>query len=95
MKPQTNKNKHLKVFNWNIVEIQYIYISLFVDFQTVLRENRELQDMTICKVCMVEKVNIVFLPCGHIVTCAECAPAMRKCPMCRKMVMGTIRAFMS
>lgn len=66
-----------------------------LDLQTVQKEYQELQDLTICKVCMVEKVSIVFLPCGHIVTCAECAPAMRNCPICRKLVKGTVRAFMS
>ncbi|XP_061177181.1 putative inhibitor of apoptosis [Saccostrea echinata] len=66
-----------------------------IDLQAVQKEYQELQDITICKVCMTEKVSIVFLPCGHIVTCADCAPAMRKCPICRGMVKGTIRAFLS
>lgn len=29
-------------------------------------ENRQLKDARLCKVCMVEEVGIVFLPCGHL-----------------------------
>lgn len=72
-----------------------MHFTLISDLQSVQKEYQELQDLTICKVCMAEKVSIVFLPCGHIVTCAECAPAMRNCPICRKLVKGTVRAFMS
>lgn len=29
-----------------------------------------------CKICMVEEVGVVFLPCGHLLSCVMCAPAM-------------------
>lgn len=32
-------------------------------------ENRQLKDARLCKVCMVEEVGIVFLPCGHLGKC--------------------------
>jgi len=48
--------------------------------------------MTICKICLVEEVSIVFLPCGHIVACAQCASALRRCTVCRKPITGTICA---
>lgn len=32
-------------------------------------ENRKLKDAMLCKVCMVEEVGIVFLPCGHLGEC--------------------------
>lgn len=34
-------------------------------------ENRQLKDARLCKVCMVEEVGIVFLPCGHLGTNSE------------------------
>ena len=58
-------------------------------------ENQKLKEQTICKVCLDKPVSIVFLPCGHLVTCAECAPAMKKCPICRGIVKGMVKAFMS
>ena len=42
-----------------------------------------------CSVCLVEKVNRVLIPCGHIVLCGGCADtiiavAPRRCPICRE-----------
>ncbi|CAM4576115.1 unnamed protein product [Leuciscus chuanchicus] len=49
---------------------------------------RRLQEERTCKVCMGKEVNIVFIPCGHLVVCKECAPSLRKCPICRGLVKG-------
>ena len=46
-----------------------------------------------CKVCFSAAVGIIFLPCGHLVCCVSCAPAMVDCPICRKTVNGTVQAF--
>uniref|UniRef100_A0A8C4S8Z9 RING-type E3 ubiquitin transferase n=1 Tax=Erpetoichthys calabaricus TaxID=27687 RepID=A0A8C4S8Z9_ERPCA len=56
---------------------------------------RRLQEERTCKVCMDKEVNIVFIPCGHLVVCKECAPSLRKCPICRSVVKGTVRTFLS
>uniref|UniRef100_K1R0S8 Putative inhibitor of apoptosis n=1 Tax=Magallana gigas TaxID=29159 RepID=K1R0S8_MAGGI len=50
------------------------------------QENSSLKDQILCKICMDEKVSIAFLPCGHLACCEDCAPAMRKCPICREFV---------
>ncbi|KAI8745585.1 E3 ubiquitin-protein ligase XIAP [Biomphalaria glabrata] len=61
-----------------------------------LKENNNvLRQQTTCKICMDREVDIVFLPCGHLVSCTECAVAMKDCPVCRAHVKGTVRAFMS
>lgn len=39
-----------------------------------------------CKICMAEEVGVVFLPCGHLLSCVMCAPAMVTCPLCRQQV---------
>ena len=46
-----------------------------------------------CKICFSRVVGIIFLPCGHLVCCTSCAPAMVDCPICRKTVNGTVQAF--
>lgn len=56
---------------------------------------RRLQEERTCKVCMDKEVSIVFIPCGHLVVCQECAPALRKCPICRGIIKGTVRTFLS
>jgi rubrerythrin len=42
-----------------------------------------------CSVCLVEKINRVLIPCGHIVLCGGCADTIirdgpRRCPVCRE-----------
>lgn len=35
-----------------------------------------------CKLCMERLVEIVFLPCGHTLSCKKCATSCRVCPVC-------------
>ncbi|KAL3882074.1 hypothetical protein ACJMK2_028447 [Sinanodonta woodiana] len=64
-----------------------------LDLEKIRREHRELRDATLCKICMENTISVVFLPCGHLVTCPDCAPAMRKCPICRTLIKGTVKTF--
>lgn len=50
---------------------------------------------TMCKICFAKEVGVVFLPCGHIVACVDCAPALSTCAVCRKPLGATVRAFLS
>ncbi|KAJ8311141.1 hypothetical protein KUTeg_011305 [Tegillarca granosa] len=61
----------------------------------IIEENRHLRELQLCKICLDEDVSIVFLPCGHMATCASCAPALRKCPICRQFIKGTVKAIIS
>lgn len=65
------------------------------EYQELVQQNQDLRDQRICKVCMDNNVNLVFLPCSHLVCCTKCAPALRTCPICRKMIKGTVRIFLS
>ncbi|KAM4762692.1 baculoviral IAP repeat-containing protein 7 isoform 2-T2 [Cyanocitta cristata] len=56
---------------------------------------RRLQEERMCKVCMDKEVSVVFVPCGHLVACGECALNLRLCPICRAVIQGSVRAFMS
>ncbi|XP_055372378.1 death-associated inhibitor of apoptosis 2 [Condylostylus longicornis] len=58
-------------------------------------ENRKLKDARTCKVCMDDEVGVVFLPCGHLVTCVQCAPGVTVCPLCRSGIKGYVRTFLS
>jgi hypothetical protein len=61
----------------------------------VLEENRQLKDARTCKVCMAKEVDTVFLPCGHLVCCSSCSPALRNCAICRALIRGTVKIFLS
>ncbi|KAK3098658.1 hypothetical protein FSP39_021663 [Pinctada imbricata] len=62
---------------------------------SIKEEIRTLKERKLCKVCCEEDVSIVFLPCAHLVCCAQCAPAIQKCAVCRKLVKGTVRVSFS
>jgi hypothetical protein len=54
-----------------------------------------LTETLVCKVCCEKDVAAAFLPCGHLVCCLDCAPAMRKCPLCGELIKGTVKTYFS
>ncbi|XP_028591253.2 baculoviral IAP repeat-containing protein 7 [Podarcis muralis] len=58
-------------------------------------ELRRLREERMCKVCMDKDVSIVLVPCGHLVVCTECAPNLRRCPICRGVIHDSMKAFLS
>ncbi|XP_006907571.1 baculoviral IAP repeat-containing protein 3 [Pteropus alecto] len=75
-------------------DIKYIPTENVSDLP-VEEQLRRLQEERTCKVCMDKEVSIVFIPCGHLVVCKDCAPSLRKCPICRGTIKGTVRTFLS
>ncbi|CAL1528891.1 unnamed protein product [Lymnaea stagnalis] len=65
------------------------------DSLKLMEENRLLKEQRQCKICMDEEVCVVFLPCGHLVCCATCAPALNSCPICRAKIRGSVRTYIS
>ncbi|XP_063445445.1 baculoviral IAP repeat-containing protein 2-like [Mytilus trossulus] len=58
-------------------------------------ENQNLRDQQTCKICLEEPVSIVFLPCGHLASCVNCASMLRRCPICRTFIKGTVKTYLS
>ncbi|XP_023012570.2 E3 ubiquitin-protein ligase defense repressor 1 [Leptinotarsa decemlineata] len=44
--------------------------------------HRLIEAMT-CKICMDNQIDVVFLPCAHVVACSKCAAKVDRCPVCR------------
>jgi baculoviral IAP repeat-containing protein 2/3 len=63
-------------------------------FTTDAADERRLKNVE-CKICMSEEVGVVFLPCGHLLSCVFCAPAISQCPLCRETIRGRVRTFLS
>ena len=59
------------------------------------KENRRLKEDRICKICMSNEVGIVFLPCGHLISCLNCSPKVKDCPLCRQFIKGKQKTYMS
>jgi len=69
-------------------------IMIIAECLAELEENKRLREVRTCKVCMDSEVNTVFLPCGHLVCCDTCSPALRNCAVCRALIRGTVRVFL-
>ena len=46
----------------------------------------KIKDDELCLICMTEKKNMVFIPCGHLCICEGCSKKYEgnKCILCRK-----------
>lgn len=63
-------------------------------------ENRRLlaqSQRSLCKVCRIEEVQVVFFPCTHMVTCEGCVSTLHrgKCPMCNKNIQNKIKVLLA
>lgn len=48
----------------------------------------------ICKICYTNSIELVFLPCGHSVSCLSCAQRLFNCPCCRERITTRIRTYL-
>lgn len=53
----------------------------------------KLRDALLCQICCDQQLSMVFLPCGHSMSCPSCATALTHCPLCRKRIEASVRAF--
>jgi len=58
-------------------------------------ENEKLYASIMCKQCNVTQVQVLTLPCAHVVICEECSELLETCPLCKERILGTVRIFMS
>ncbi|XP_068107282.1 E3 ubiquitin-protein ligase XIAP isoform X2 [Hyperolius riggenbachi] len=56
---------------------------------------RKMEEEKICKVCMDKAMSVVFIPCGHLVACSDCAELLDKCPICCVIIHKRQKIFMS
>lgn len=52
-------------------------------------------DRLLCKVCLDAEIRVLFSPCGHLACCAGCAPALQRCPICRRTVTSKMQAIVA
>lgn len=63
--------------------------------QDLAAELEKIRDSHMCKVCMDAEIDMVFLPCTHMVTCSSCALALSQCPICRNDIKYAIKPILS
>ncbi|XP_076452561.1 uncharacterized protein LOC143288151 [Babylonia areolata] len=62
------------------------------------KENWRLSQRKMCRACRKVELSssgVTFLPCGHFITCEACSETFDDCPGCGKVIMGTVRTFLS
>ena len=55
--------------------------------------SNKLRDSLLCQICYDQQLSMVFIPCGHSLCCPSCSTALTVCPLCRKPIEATVRAF--
>lgn len=61
----------------------------------ILRENENLKEQRLCKICLDEDAGVLFEPCGHICCCSSCGVPLQQCPICRTSITNIIKAYIS
>jgi hypothetical protein len=74
--------------NWNVAQASKEYFCEKLYNEGKRREKREEEkpknlEPQICVVCYSQQKNVVFLPCGHIAVCKECAVESMGLELCK------------
>lgn len=54
-----------------------------IDFHLLSTENNDMKEVMICKVCRINKVSMLLLPCKHLCLCKDCESKLSFCPLCQ------------
>ena len=65
-------------------------VSLKMKKEQERRKGEENQD---CCICLENKKDVVFNPCGHYVCCTQCSSSLNICPLCRTKIDGKIKVY--
>lgn len=57
-------------------------------------ENTSLKEEELCGVCWENKIDTLFMPCGHLSFCEPCGRQVKLCPICRIRIKTKIRVSM-
>lgn len=65
-----------------------------VEVSTTREISNDIQEILKCKYCLKTfyYISVVFLPCGHLLTCSRCALRFDKCPKCQCPIKALVRA---
>ena len=103
--PQPENDQSEKVFETEVESVQEYIDSIEQEnrclkvsqqfYNRLEKDLEKLKESKLCKICMDEEACIVFIPCGHLMSCVNCSPGMKNCAICRKPVKSTVRTYFS
>jgi len=78
----------------NLRQIQQQQLKQALQHQEQHKEPQpEENESKTCKICFEKEVNCVFIPCGHVACCHDCAVTMKACPFCRIQITSIVKMF--
>lgn len=60
-----------------------------------LTSETSISESVLCKICYSKSIEVMIIPCGHLVCCMTCSSSCDKCPICRGVIRQKIRAYFS
>ncbi|NP_001290526.1 probable BOI-related E3 ubiquitin-protein ligase 2 [Elaeis guineensis] len=54
-----------------------------INLQLMCKENKEMKDSMVCKICKLNEACMLLLPCRHLCLCKECESKLSFCPLCQ------------
>ena len=64
-----------------------------VQREVMRRELAAVPEEQTCAICLDRPPNVTFVPCGHKMTCEQCAARVTECPNCRAPILHRQRTF--
>lgn len=77
------------------IKKDYFVLFSIVELNEILRENENLKEQRLCKICLDDDAGVLFEPCGHICCCSSCGVPLQQCPICRTSITNIIKAYIS
>jgi hypothetical protein len=75
--------------------ISNFVLNLFTDIETAIATNRELKKSIMCIRCHTNEKCMLFVNCGHRVTCESCSNQIDYCPYCDVKIKSKLKTFLS
>jgi hypothetical protein len=70
-------------------------LNFFTDTETIIATNRELKKSIMCIRCHTNEKCMLFVNCGHRVTCESCSNQIDYCPYCDVKIKIKLKTFLS
>ena len=98
MEPLMKENENLKATIKTLLEKEKIRAKEEAEWKILekklLQKEKMTRDAHARQICMDQEIGKMLLPCGHVISCENCAPMLKNCPMCRKPVKRTVKAYL-
>ncbi|GHV50320.1 hypothetical protein AGMMS49579_03700 [Spirochaetia bacterium] len=82
--------RHFHLIDWDFNRI----ISLLPNEEKDEEVPEDQIGISVCKICYENKVNILFFPCKHAVSCINCSECLN-CPICKRLITSKLEIFIN